>query len=191
MHAHIARKDVMAYEFTTDWFSDRIPTFEKWLRPLIGQPLQCLEVGTHEGRSALWLLDNILTHPQSSLMCIDCWNNAEVEQRFDANIACASRNRNVHKRKGRSSLVLRSLPVESFDFVYIDGSHEGCDVLEDTILAWSLLKPGGLLAFDDYLWHLPDECQFPPRPAIDAFLLLWGPQIELLEQGWQVWVRKK
>jgi predicted O-methyltransferase YrrM len=37
------------------------------------------------------------------------------------------------------------------DFIYIDGSHEEEDVYHDLCSYWKLLKPGGVLAGDD--WH--------------------------------------
>mmetsp|Transcript_28592 Transcript_28592/g.83687 ORF Transcript_28592/g.83687 Transcript_28592/m.83687 type:complete len:131 (-) Transcript_28592:330-722(-) len=57
--------------------------------------------------------------------------------------------------KGRDSLtVLTSLLVagaeESFDFVYVDGGHSPADVLSDAVLAFPLLRVGGVLVFDDY-----------------------------------------
>ena len=41
----------------------------------------------------------------------------------------------------------------AFDFIYIDGSHMRVDVLLDAVLAWQLLKPGGIMALDDYEWN--------------------------------------
>ena len=36
--------------------------------------------------------------------------------------------------------------------VYVDGSHHARDVLQDAVLAWGLLRPGGYMIFDDYGW---------------------------------------
>ena len=50
------------YKFTTDWFTNRIPLWEKILAPLKGkQGIHYLEIGVFEGRSAIWMLENILT----------------------------------------------------------------------------------------------------------------------------------
>jgi hypothetical protein len=46
----------------------------------------------------------------------------------------------VTKLKGLSVEVLPTLAGRSFDVVYIDGSHDKADCLEDAILAWRLLK---------------------------------------------------
>ena len=41
-------------------------------------------------------------------------------------------------------------PNWMFDFIYIDGSHEYQDVLSDLEGAWKIVKPGGIIAGDDY-----------------------------------------
>ena len=51
------------YMFTQNWFTDKIPTWTQILNEFKGNPdITYLEIGTFEGRSALWLLENILTH---------------------------------------------------------------------------------------------------------------------------------
>ena len=61
-----------------------------------------------------------------------------------------------------------------FRFVYVDGSHQAPDVLCDAVLGFKLLKIGGVLAFDDYLWAETSETTKDPlrcpKPAIDAFV---------------------
>lgn len=45
-----------------------------------------------------------------------------------------------------------------FDFIYVDGLHLSQDVLYDALLSFDLLKVGGILIFDDYLWFDPQHC---------------------------------
>ncbi len=175
-------------EFTSDWFSNHIPHWTHFVRPLAGQPLSVLEVGSYEGRSAVWLLQNILTHPMSRLTCIDRWTDTKVQQRFRFNVAETGRSESVIEGQGDSAIALRNL-AGPFDLIYIDGSHEARDVLTDTTLCWTILKPGGLLIFDDYGWN--GSVEFPPRSAIDVFLQLWMTQIEVLYKGYQVFVRRR
>ena len=40
----------------------------------------------------------------------------------------------------------------AIDFIYVDGSHQAHDVLCDAILSFKLLRVGGIVCFDDYLW---------------------------------------
>lgn len=79
---------------------------------------------------------------------------------------------------------------EWFDLIYIDGSHEAADVLADAVLAWPLLKPGGLLGFDDYGWRVFPEPERRPAPAVDAFLTCLRGWYEPVHRGYQVWVKK-
>jgi hypothetical protein len=60
------------YVFTQDWFTRKSPAWEVVLKDLAGKPdLQYLEVGVYEGRSVVWVLENILTHPTSHATGID------------------------------------------------------------------------------------------------------------------------
>ena len=89
-------------------------------------------------------------------------------------------------------MVLRTLPLDSYDFAYIDGCHATINVLEDAVLAFPLLKAGAIIAFDDYLWDDPKWNQEgQPKEAIDAFLSIYASKIELLHREYQVWVRKR
>ncbi|MEJ7595950.1 MAG: class I SAM-dependent methyltransferase [Planctomycetaceae bacterium] len=175
-------------EFTSDWFSHNIPVWSQYVVPLAVQPLQILEIGSHEGRSAVWMLENIVTDPESRLSCVDLWESREVRRRFRANISETGRSSQVTEYLGESLTCLKTIE-ESFDLIYIDGSHEARDVLTDAALCWSVLKPGGLLIFDDYQWSGPVE--FRPRDAIDVFLQLWSMEIEVIHKAYQVIVRRQ
>jgi predicted O-methyltransferase YrrM len=96
--------------------------------------------------------------------------------------------RNVQTFIGTSDAFF-DLPHPMFDFVYVDGSHETHQVMRDAVNAERVLKPGGILAFDDYMWG--GASRNIPRPAIDAFLRCYEERIDVLEVGLQVWVRKR
>jgi predicted O-methyltransferase YrrM len=184
-------------EFTRDWFSNRIPTWERILAPLVGRPVHALEVGVFEGRCTVWLLDHVLTHPDATLTWIDPFVGAVslagqdmsfLENRFRENTARFEGK--VHGYVGRSQKVLRELPAERFDLVYIDGSHRAADVLVDAVLSWPLLRPGGMLVFDDYGWRPWAPLHQTPALAVDAFLAVMLGHFEEVHRGYQVWVRK-
>lgn len=175
-------------EFTVDWFGHHAALWQEYLGALDGRPVRCLEIGSHEGRSAVWIVQHMLSHPNARLTCIDPWPNATAERRFDANIAETGRATQVRKLKTES---WRALPLQpcGIDFAYIDGHHEGRHVLEDAIVSFRLLKVGGLIILDDYQFQ-PGAVVHPPRPAIDAFLLLWSDCLDLLLHDTQVIIRK-
>ena len=178
------------YTYSTDWTSRNVDNWRQVLGPLAGKPgIRALEVGTYEGRSAVWLLENILTDGQASITCIDIFNGA-YELNFDRNVKPFGGR--VEKIKARSQVALRGLKPESYDLAYIDGSHVAKDVLIDAMLTWDLVKPGGLIIFDDYEWAGRFEGQaFTPQIAIDAFLNVMEPYVEIVHRGKQVVVKKR
>lgn len=175
-------------DFTSDWHSQHIPVWEQFLTPLDGQPIRCLEIGSHEGRSAVWIVKHLLSHRDSTLTCVDIWKSEDAERRFDGNITETGRADQVRKLKADSWRAF-SLLSPGFDLIYIDGDHEGRHVLEDAIQSFRTLNAGGILIFDDYRNPSPSTSH-PPAPAIDAFLQLWGDQLKVLHQEDQVFVRK-
>lgn len=182
-------------QFTSDWFTPWIPDWERLFVPLLqSRLLHGMEIGCHEGRSTIWTLQRMLTHPQATLDCLDWWSDPAVEARFDANLEESQLNTRIHKRRGRSCELLAQLllqqPRREFHWIYIDGSHEARDCLLDAALAFQVLAPGGILCFDDYLWKCTPGHHLPPRPAIECFLNLWGDQVELLHAGYQVAVQR-
>lgn len=187
------------YKFGSDWFSSRIPNWEKQLAHLKGKPgLNYLEVGPYEGRSFLWVLDNVLTHPSSKATAIDIFAadtsthyDASYEARFRANVARSGAAERVTIIKGSSQDELRALATGPFDVIYIDGSHAAEDVLADTVLAWPLLKEGGIMIFDDYTWHADWPRHLRPNFAISAFINAYNKQVELLHHGYQLFVKKR
>ena len=71
--------------------------------------------------------------------------------------------------------------------IYIDGSHARDDALMDSLLAWPLLKPDGIIIWDDYvseMGRLPAEER--PKDGVDLFLGLHADQLTILERGYQV-----
>lgn len=65
------------YIFTSDWFSTNIPLWKKLLQNYKDKPnLKFLEIGSYEGRSAVWLMENILTQENCTLTCIDTFEGS-------------------------------------------------------------------------------------------------------------------
>src|SRR3954452_7004174 len=62
-------------QFTEDWFSGHVPHWERLFFGELGwdpdAPRRLVEIGSFEGRSTLWFLENLLRHPDSRIVCID------------------------------------------------------------------------------------------------------------------------
>lgn len=183
-----------SYNFSHDWFSMHVSNFETHVLPMAGVPRRMLEIGSFAGRSTTWLAEHVLTHPDARLDCVDLRLSNVLRQ----NIELTGRTAQITLHEGKSREVLRKLSLGIYDFIYVDGSHQTIDVLEDAVLVFRLAKPGAIIAFDDYLWdNRPPRSAFGvPKPAIDAFLAIYvhadryEPVAEVLEHGYQVWIRK-
>ena len=57
-------------------------------------------------------------------------------------------------------------------------------------MAWTLLKDRGILVFDDYMWAGSPILLHRPKPAVDAFTSVFGQQLLVLHNGYQVAVQK-
>ena len=190
------------HQFTHDWFSRNIPLLAEYCKKLRGLPnLHFLEIGSWEGRSTCWFLEKILTHESAKIACIDTFEgesylNLEqnilqnVEERFDWNVALTSGTNKVKKHIGRSQDLLRNLPLAAYDLIYIDGSHLALDVLSDAVLSWELLKCGGIMVFDDYDKIFPDNPSQNTSIAINAFITCFAPQLTVIHQSHQVFLKK-
>jgi predicted O-methyltransferase YrrM len=179
--------------FSVDWFSNNIPVWQKQLKRFVGQPVNALEIGSYEGMSALWLLHNILTHPKSRMYCIDSFEDDKkgiVINAFQNNMQPFKNKYKLFKGKSSDVLKMPQLLKTQFDVVYIDGNHHSRHVLEDAVLAFALLKPKGILIFDDYT-NSKDHDNRCPKPAIDAFLNAYANEIKVIYSKWQVIVEKR
>lgn len=192
----------MEYQFTENWFVNHLPIW----RDLFSKysPERILEVGSFEGRSAAYITEECSSLRQ--LVCIDMWQDYPgmqrefagvqmscVEKRFDDNMVVARRRRpspiDFRKIKDKSAHALATLFAErqTFDLIYIDGSHMASDVLTDAVFAFQLLRLGGVMILDDYLWRDKDtdgrDILYAPKAAIDAFTNVFYKKISVMPCG--------
>jgi predicted O-methyltransferase YrrM len=196
-----------------NWFACYADTFfAHHLTPLAGRPgLRFLQIGAFTGDASLWLFEHILTGPGATLVDVDTWEGsdepahdafdfADVERVYDERTSGLVESGRLHKFKGTSLSFFQNtgaLYLYDFDFIYIDGDHTAFNVLVDAVCAYPLLKVGGLIAFDDYLWKSGKGWRHDPGPAIDVVADLYSDRLERLdnpqfpgEGPLQVWFRK-
>jgi predicted O-methyltransferase YrrM len=198
------RKFSEGFQFNDDWFTGNITT---WLRAFQEQAyeknaeLNCLEIGSWQGQSALFLLHHF---GRAKLTCVDTWEGADehklgdaaiikslssLERVFDGNL---SRYRNrLTKYKGSSYQYFNeNFERDKFDLIYIDGSHHSDDVLVDAIKSFEMLKVNGLMIFDDYFWKYYTRTIDNPSGAINAFIRMKFHQLKVICFDYQLIVRK-
>ena len=191
------------YQYTKDWFGWAPRVWEQ-LIPHLPARKYFLEIGSFEGRSAVWTAENMM-EDGGEIYCIDTWEGgaehtpedmAGTEERFKHNVGLVMDNfvdRHVLPIKSTSVEALGGLIAQKkqFDFIYIDGSHLAKDVLVDACMSWPLLKKGGFIVFDDYAWKPPGFTLLQrPKLAVDSFVNMFEDELIVAHSGYQLIVRK-
>lgn len=191
------------YQYTKDWFGWAPRVWEQ-LIPHLPERKNFLEIGSFEGRSAVWTVQHMM-EDGGEIYCIDTWEGGDehtpedmagTEERFKHNIDLIMGNfvdRKVLPIKSTSVEALGGLIAQKkqFDFIYIDGSHLAKDVLTDACMAWPLLKSKGFMVFDDYMWRPPGfDVMQRPKIAVDAFVNMFEDELLIAHSGYQLIVRK-
>ena len=109
---------------------------------------------------------------------IDLWSDSEIEKVFDQNLKNFN---NLEKIKIDSIIALRKLKDNNreFDYIYVDGLHEGTHVLIDAIQSFKLLKINGIIIFDDFMQY-DKSLLYKSYEGIYSFLKLFKKQIKIL-----------
>lgn len=251
-----------------DWFSDHAPLWERFVagtllaraagrddrapppgtrsrsvaRVVAAPPMRGLVVGAYEGLPAAWLLDHLLTHPDSRLTVVErfrqydacaqyegrgVWNPpADVRATFeqlvmrrpdaaggrvelldaDEEPAVAlmrlgmrtSRTRTPSSTRASASSAFRGTRGTrgsrdkggAFDVVYVDATGGAADTLEQAVLAFRLVRPGGVLVLTNYT-HSREHDARCPRRGIDAFLDAFTYEARVLHSAWHVFVQRR
>jgi predicted O-methyltransferase YrrM len=182
--------NIADFRYTKDISSHAFDNFSQFLSPMCGRSAHFLEIGSHEGRSAVWLLSNILTNKQSTITCVD--NNAckTIETlRYNTNRFINQ----VRIMEESSITALSKLVLEGplFEFIYIDGKHNEYMPLNDMVLCHELLHVGGIMAIDDYL--MQDSEQYGKntvKVCVDNFLNVYSDYYTILLSDYQFWIQK-
>ena len=142
--------------FSQKWFLNNFDVFHHYLPKDHNANFSYLEIGSYEGLSALNILYNF---KNSKVTTIDLWDKSninsesinvnfrEIEDKFNQNL----KDYEYTKIKSDSVTALREILKKNifFDMIYIDGSHNGEDILCDAIESYKLLNIGGIIIFDD------------------------------------------
>lgn len=199
-----AYQNMKSYRFTENWFAHTATWwgsfFSSYRWPRYEQRT-ILEIGSFEGRSTVWILENLVRHRGDSVVCIDPFTGSpehaahqteDLFDRFRWNIGETGKQAHVRVLRTLSHDGLPRLLTEGYrcDFAYVDGSHRAADVLLDLCLTWGLLNLGGVCICDDFLWQPPagGGPLAAPKIAIDAFTTVFSDQIKVVRapQNYQV-----
>jgi predicted O-methyltransferase YrrM len=165
-----------------------------------GEKIKVLEIGVYTGISLINILNNI---PNSIGVGIDMWssynennllenmNNLEIEKSFYKNIKISGLEQRITGIKIKSTMALLNYirKNETFDFIYVDGSHLLLDCYNDLVLSWEILETGGILAIDDYYYKMETVLD-SPFEAVNHFLKECENKYNLLYKGYRVFLQK-
>jgi hypothetical protein len=132
------------FQFTPDqdWFSHNIPAWTALKARLETSTPRVLEIGSWEGRSGVWILQNLCSQG-GSLVCIDHFDlmsttaGCERHVRIMHNLSLTGGNFRVIDSFSFPALMdllgeemkLKN-PEAGYDWIYVDGSHEADDTCE-------------------------------------------------------------
>lgn len=191
------------YKFTEKWFDIAIPIWTR-IFERYHSPTSILEIGCYEGRATTWLCDNVIKGNRIDYDIIDTFGGSLeecgmeqtkelleksnfIEDNFRHNISFHP-NVNFTIHKGCSQLILPTLKNKEFDFIYIDASHRADDTFVDAYFALKMLKKGGMIIFDDYLWKDPNNLHpvNSPQLGIEVFNTMYNEELTIAFSGYQV-----
>ena len=189
-------------KFSQDWFSHNIPNFQH-IKGRLGTVNSILEIGCFEGRATCWMLKNMLAS-DGSITCIDTFGGSEehssmgikrseLVKTFTENVGQAMKDTQdvtVIPLPSYNGIAKCITNEEEFDFIYVDGSHTAPDVMQDACMAFGLLRSGGIMLFDDYLWTDMPGLLHRPKVAVDLFTTLFSEHANVILLGYQLAIQK-
>lgn len=166
-----------------------------------------LEIGTYTGTSLIEMVKRV---PNSRGIGLDRWMNYDedginillnmeknnIEKSFHRNVRTANLQDRISSIKGDSHNILLELLSTNqltVDIIYVDGSHKCLDVTIDLFLSWKLLRSGGIMIIDDYLYNADKVKELPyeyPYEAVNQFLKKYEKEMIVLEKGYRVFIEK-
>ena len=209
---HLEKKERKAFDSTYknfinrkslsfDYFSKNTYDWIKILNEFKDKDFKYLEIGSFEGNSTLFILNNF---KKSHVSCVDSWVQlnendgsregyehlpiSKIEKNFDKNLY--QYQSRYEKFKMRSNIFFKK-NSNKFDVIFVDGSHYAKEVFNDFRESWSILKKNGILILDDYFWARYQKLDENPAFAINSYLKKITNEYKIIRLSkYQLFLRK-
>jgi FkbM family methyltransferase len=148
--------EACGYLFTQDDFTTQLATWRAWFDQQIPRvPLRILQIGSWQGASTLWLLDEIVATRGGEITWVGPWQDARepgllaplgltLEQLVEENLVRSGRADRVRRLAGDPVEQLSGLPPADFDCICLQPSSSSLWI-QLAIQAHRMLAPGGFL----------------------------------------------
>ena len=184
-----------------DWFNNNINVWKNFLIQLPN--FTYLEIGTFEGRSALFVseLNNC-----EKLVCVDPYidyNQTEQydfdEEHYDFKMSDVfeSVDQKFKQIKNKDIKLIREKSddfflknKETFKVIYIDGYHKYENVKRDFINSMNCLEKDGILICDDFFWFGYEELEKNPVKAIFECYEIYKKDLDILFVNHQIFFKR-
>jgi len=168
-----------------------------WLAETSKDKTIICEIGSWKGRSSKAIADNMPEN--ATLWCIDTWKGSlnerettqkEADDLYGDGVYYDFLQSNIEEiQKGRViPLRMKSINASNFfrenkitfDFIFIDGSHDFLSIQQDIAFWWPLLKDHGVFSGHDYVF----------TTVCDAVNEYFNPQLIELIDNTSIWTIK-
>ena len=176
------------------WFCNNLNFLSSSFKDVISIK-NILEIGSYEGRSAIFFLNNF---KDSNIHCVDTWSGSDehdnfdynsIENNFDFNSSIFQSNNRLNKFKMNSNEFFQS-NSKKYDLIFVDGDHSSDQVKIDINNSWNILNKGGYLILDDYMWWYYKDLKKNPSSSINNFIVDHISEIISLKIWHQIIIKK-
>jgi len=198
--------------YTEDW-SKLLLDIVQILAPHTGGTGNIVEVGVFEGRGTNALIQYLLRPeydeklglpPRYQVYAFDIWENIWDGDLYDHSVAYNHFLLNTVNARKRGVLfhipgpTNQTLPMmqpkleNSVSFAYIDGDHRATPTYMDAVNVWPMLRIGGWMLFDDYLWPKTNSSdpENSPQAGINRFINEYKLKVHIHYQKYQLLLQK-
>lgn len=159
-----------------------------------------LEIGSFEGLSACGFSDNLMSHPDSTLDCVDPFILSGTNEKITTKCVTANTEKyfrfNIENSQNANKITFHKLTSDdffinnnkTFNLIYIDGCHEPDFIKNDMENSFACLEKNGIMWMDDYGGNTSKDGKI--AQYMDIFLEKYKGKYQIIYKNYQLAIRK-